>query len=115
MNKKILVITVLLLTFALISIPVMGAPATIKEVTMTAANIPTPDDLRWVSHDTIRHARGTGTGTGAVTLNIPGQDPLIGDWYSEWANEGNFIQPNGSQLSCRIRDQKQTETLSNQI
>jgi hypothetical protein len=91
MNKKILVIPVLLLAFALISIPVMGAPATkIEGVTLTAAATPIPDDTRWVSHDTIRHARGTSTGT--VTLNIPGQDPLPGDWYSEWANVGKFKQ-----------------------
>jgi hypothetical protein len=88
MKKKILVIPFLLLTFALLSIPVMGAPATIREVTMTAATTPIPDYTWWVSHDTIRHARGTGTGT--VTLNIQGQGPLPGTWYSEWANNGNF-------------------------
>ena len=93
MNKKILVIPVLLLTFALFSIPVMAAPATkIEGVTLTAVAPPAPDFgfPRFVAHDTIVHSRGTSTGK--VTLTIPGYPLPEGDWDSEWITNGNFKQ-----------------------
>ena len=94
MNKKILVIPVLLLTFALLSLPVMGAPATkIEGVTLVAMVSQTPLYQRPVDH-TIIHAKGTSTGT--VTLNIPGQDPRPGTWNGEWVtrNKGsNYPDP----------------------
>jgi hypothetical protein len=92
MNKKIFVITVLLLTFALLSIPVMAAPATkIEGVTVMADIEQTPDPgyPRVVSHGTITHGKGTSEGT--VTVNIPGQTtPLVGDWNGEWVSTGNW-------------------------
>lgn len=92
MNKKMLVVFVSLFTLALLTIPVMSAPATkIEEVTVTAVVTQTPNEgfPRLVSHDTIGHTKGTSTGT--VTINIPGQqDPLVGVWNGEFVTRGKF-------------------------
>ena len=90
MKKKMLVIPVLLLTFALFSIPVMGAPATKIEGTLTTDTTPPeydPDFPREVSHDTISHGRGTTAGTATLTI---GQDIHGGDWDSEWISVVNL-------------------------
>jgi hypothetical protein len=96
MKKNILLITVLLLTFAFISIPVMAKPATkIEGVTVTAVvtQTPNPGFPRLVSHDAIGHTKGTSTGTVAIT--IPTEDPLNpivlnGDWKGEFVTRGKF-------------------------
>ena len=96
MNKKILVIPILLLTFVLLSIPVMAKPATkIEEVTVTAVVTQTPNEgfPRLVSHGTISHSKGTSTGT--VTITIPTEDPqnpivLNGDWHGEFVTRGKL-------------------------
>jgi hypothetical protein len=91
MKKKIFVITVLLLTFALISIPVMGAPATKIEVTVTSSVTQTPGPPNVVDHG-IAHVRGTSTGTFDIT--IQGQvDPLNFAYYGEWIARGKGWPP----------------------
>jgi len=91
MNKKLLVIPVLLLTFALLSIPVLGAPATKIEGVTTTSGTPVrmihPGYPRNVDHG-IRHTKGNTTQT--ITLTIPGLGPsgsdliLEGSHYSDW-------------------------------
>ena len=93
MNKKVSLIVLvlgLLMLFAALA-PVMAAPATkIEEVTFTASTttVPNPGYPRLVAHDTILISKGTSTG--AFTLSIPGQDPLVGDWYSEWISRNKW-------------------------
>jgi hypothetical protein len=97
MKNKILVITVLLLTFALLSIPVMAAPATkIEGVTaiLEAALIPDPASLRMVDHNIVFNE---GTSAGTITLNIPGKDPLVGTSSGTWSGRSkwtDFPNPN---------------------
>ena len=83
-----LVIPVFLLAFALISIPVMAAPATkIEGVTLTVAAPPPvmdPGYPRVVGH-TVLHGRGTDDGT--VTLIIPGYPLPEGIWESTWSSK----------------------------
>jgi hypothetical protein len=85
MKKKILVIPVLLLTFALLSIPVMAAPATkIEGVTLILLHTPLGGPQHIVDH-TIIHT--IGTSYGPANLIIPtDQDPLVleGIWDTEW-------------------------------
>jgi hypothetical protein len=91
MNKKILVSTVLLLTMAMLTIPVMAAPATkIEGVTVTAVvtQAADPGYPRFVSAGTIGHSKGTSVGT--VTVNIPGKTPLNGTWNGEWVSMSNW-------------------------
>jgi len=99
MKKKILVITVLLLTFAFISIPVMGKPATkIEGVTIEVHSTGPPVSYdgypRFVSDGTISHARGESSPGSTVTLTIPipGQEPLVldGGWHTDWIANGNW-------------------------
>ena len=94
MNKKILGIPVLILTFALLSIPVMGAPATkIEEVTMTVENggpVSYDGYPRWVSDDTILLSKGGTSPEATVTLVIPGVGTYNGPWYSEWIAMANW-------------------------
>ena len=91
MKNRILVIAVLLLTFALLSIPVMAEPAIkIEGVTVTASVTQTMDPgyPRFVSHGTISHGKGTSVGT--VTVNIPGKTPLNGIWNGEFVSNGHW-------------------------
>ena len=84
MNRKILVIPVLLLTFALLSLPVMGAPATrIEGVTLTTAIalIPDPTTIIFADHNIVHN---DGIGTGTATLNIPLQPSLHFNYYGVW-------------------------------
>jgi hypothetical protein len=94
MRKKLLVIPVLLLTFALILIPVMGAPATMIEgVTITVVGglpVTYPGYPRFVSDGTISHARGESSSGSTVTLFIPGVGTYEGDWDVEWIANGNW-------------------------
>jgi hypothetical protein len=90
-NKKVLGIVLTVFFLAMLTVPVMAAPATkIEGVTATAmvTQTPNPGFPHMVSDGTISHGKGTSTGT--VTLNIPGQDPLVGDWAGEWISMGNF-------------------------
>jgi hypothetical protein len=90
-KKKILCVLVAMLAVALLTIPVMGAPATkIEGVTLTATTTPIPNDMRLVSHDTIRHVRGTSSGP--CTLTIPGHPLPEGTWYSEWVTRAKISQ-----------------------
>ena len=93
MKKNILVITVLLLTFALLSIPVMGKPATkIEGVTTTVMSGPPVLDgpPRSVSDGTITHATGESDPLATVTLTIPGVDTYVGGWHTDWRANGNW-------------------------
>ena len=95
MNKKMLVIPVLLLAFALISIPVMGAPATkIEGVTIEVHSTGPPDPYdgypRWVSDHTIVHSKGESAPDSTVTLTIPTVGTYTGTWHTEWIANGNW-------------------------
>ena len=95
MKKKILVITVLLLTFALLSIPVMGKPATkIEGVTIAVLSTgpPVPYDgyPRWVSDGTISHLKGESSPGSTVTLTIPEVGTYVGGWDTDWLVNGNW-------------------------
>jgi hypothetical protein len=91
MKKKILVISVLLLTFAFISIPVMAAPAIKKDATITVVSgPPVIDELRYVSDGTITHGRGVSDPEATVTLTIPGIGTYTGTWHTEWIANGNW-------------------------
>jgi hypothetical protein len=90
-KKKILCVLVAMLAVALLTIPVMGAPATkIEGVTVTGDVVQTSDPgyPRLVSDGTISH--GKGTSVGPVTVNIPDQTPLNGIWNGEWVSMGNW-------------------------
>jgi hypothetical protein len=96
-NKKILGIALTVSFLAMLTIPVMAAPATkIEGVTATAVVTQTPDHgfPHMASHNTIMHGKGTSVGT--VTLTIPNpQDPqnptvLTGDWAGEWVSMSNW-------------------------
>ncbi|TRO52722.1 hypothetical protein E2P63_03140 [Candidatus Bathyarchaeota archaeon] len=90
MSKKILVIPILVLTFVLLSIPVMAKPATkIEGVTaiVSAALIPDPASLRQVGHNIVFNK---GTGGGTITLNIPGKGSLSGTVSSTWSGKSKW-------------------------
>jgi hypothetical protein len=91
MNKKILGIALTVFFSAMLTIPVMGAPATkIEGVTVTAmvTQASDPGYPRMVSDGTIGHGKGTSVGT--VTVNIPGKTPLDGIWNGEWVSMSNW-------------------------
>jgi len=90
LNKKILGIALAVFFLAMLTIPVMAAPATKIGVTVTAATTPVPNPgfPHMVSDNTILHSKGTSTGT--VTLNIPGKDPIVGDWAGEFGANVNL-------------------------
>ena len=91
MKKKIRVIAVALLFAAMLAAPVLAAPATkIEGVTATADGTPIPSSMRTVSHGSIRHIKGTTTGT--VYLTIPGLGTLEGTWNSEWVTRSKISQ-----------------------
>jgi hypothetical protein len=84
MKKKILVFPIFLLAFAMISIPVMAAPATkIEGVTLTSATTTAYYDgyPRRVSQQIVL---SKGYSTGLVTLDIPTVGTLYGTWNSTW-------------------------------
>jgi hypothetical protein len=83
MNKKILVITVLLLTFVLLSIPVMAAPATKKDVTVAMDVEQSMTSIRVVGKGV---AQISGTSAGWFNLTIEGEAiPQNFTWAGEWA------------------------------
>ncbi|MFC1487913.1 hypothetical protein ACFLRN_09550 [Thermoproteota archaeon] len=89
MKKKLLVIPVILLTFVLLSIPVMAAPATkIEGVTLTFDHIPTLGPQNFVDH-TIIQTRG-GTSFGEATLTIPGIPLPKGTWDTTWTSTAKW-------------------------
>ena len=91
MNKKVLGIVLTVSFLAMLTIPVMAAPATkIEGVTVTAVvtQAANPGYPRFVSHDTIGHTKGTSVGT--VTVNIPGKTPLNGIWNGEFVTMSNW-------------------------
>jgi hypothetical protein len=95
MNKKILVISVLLLTFALLSIPVMGAPAIKKPATIVVTGgVPVVDVIRFVGQGRISHATGGTPEDAKVTLTIGG-DTYEGDWDSDWKVNRNWPKEKG--------------------
>jgi hypothetical protein len=75
-----LVIPVLLLTFALLSLPVMGAPATKIAVTATVSATTTEGIGRIVDHGILQFRESIITGV--VILNIPGA-PIVGTYDGE--------------------------------
>jgi hypothetical protein len=81
-TRKILALATILMLVAMLAIPVLAAPATkIEEVTatltITMTSVYTAHD-----HGILQVREGVATGT--VTINIPGQDPLIGTVYAEF-------------------------------
>jgi hypothetical protein len=104
MKKKILVIPVFLLTFALLSLPVMAVPATkIEGVTLMLYHTPSGGPQHIVDH-TIIHTIGTSYGPAILTIPTD-QDPLElqGIWDTDWFStqklsdgimEGNLIREN---------------------
>jgi hypothetical protein len=101
-EKKIFVITIILLAIAMLVTPVLAAPATkIEGVTATADGTPIPSSIRTVSHDSIRHIKGTTTGT--VYLTIPGLGTLEGTWNSEWVTRSKISQdPTEALIASRV-------------
>ena len=97
MNKKILGVLVALLAVALLTVPVMGKPASkIEPVTLNAENIvQVPDEgyPRLVGHGTISHSKGISYNTvpNSVTLTI-GVITLHGDWTGEWIGKGKISE-----------------------
>jgi hypothetical protein len=95
MKKKILGVLVALLALALLTVPVMGAPATKKPATIVVmGGGPVPDEPpRFVGKGTpgtISHATG-GTAEGAtVTLTIEDIGTFTGDWDSDWKVNRNW-------------------------
>lgn len=92
--KKILVISFLLLTFAMLSIPVMAESPTKKDAAITVMPagppISDPGYPRFVSHGTISHSIGTSTPGATVTLTIQDVGTFTGDWDSVWRVNGNW-------------------------
>ena len=91
MKKKILGLAISIAMLAMLAAPVMAAPATkIEGVTVTASVTQTMDPgyPRFVSDGTISHGKGTSEGT--VTVNIPGETPLNGDWNGEFVTMGHW-------------------------
>lgn len=87
MNRKILVLAVALMATAMLATAVMAAPATkIEGVTVTSevTQAYDPGYPRDVGDGSVRLANGTSTGN--VTVNIPGQDPLVGVWDGKFVN-----------------------------
>ncbi|MEJ2244229.1 MAG: hypothetical protein P8X87_06870 [Candidatus Bathyarchaeota archaeon] len=91
MNKKILGVLVCLFTLALLTIPVLGVPATkIEGVTFTGENIErVTSSVRTFGN--IRISKGTTTGD--VYLTIPTIGTLEGDWHSEPVAKTTFTAP----------------------
>ena len=90
MKRKVLWVAVALFLATVLLAPAMAAPATkIEGVTLTfaAITVPNPGYPRIVDH-TIMHTKGTSHGS--VTLTIPGQDPLVGDWDAEWVGRNKW-------------------------
>jgi hypothetical protein len=85
MKKKILVIPVMLLTFAFLSLPVMAAPATkIEGVVLEFLHTATPTNYRFVD-STIIQSRGNSLGL--ARLIIPDMPDLLGGtWDTNWAS-----------------------------
>jgi hypothetical protein len=81
LNKKILVIPVLLLTLALFSIPVMCAPARKIDVTATLLLTTTEGVGRYVDHGILQFRESTVEGSAILTL--PGQTPIEGTYFGE--------------------------------
>ncbi|TRO45980.1 hypothetical protein E2P65_06540 [Candidatus Bathyarchaeota archaeon] len=92
MNKKILCVFVSLFILVLLTIPVLGAPATkIEGVTLTTAVALIPDDTTIFADHNIRH--GDGTAAGTATLTIPEQDSLHFDYYGVWNGTSKWTNP----------------------
>lgn len=95
MSKKILVIPILLLTFALISIPVMAAPATKVGATATIeyATMTPVDNFFSVQKEdhAINHVK-EGISTGAVNLTI-GVVLHEGTVSGEWRGNAKYPSP----------------------
>ena len=78
-----------MLAVALLTVPVMGAPATkIPGVTMAAmvTQVPNEGFPHVVSHGTIMHSKGTSSGTVKLIIPTlyPGPDGLDGIYAGEW-------------------------------
>jgi len=80
-KKKVLGIAVTLLLAAMFVAPVMAAPAKKIDVTATVLATTTEGVSREVDHGILQIRDGIITGV--VTLNIPGQAPLVGTYDGE--------------------------------
>jgi hypothetical protein len=91
MNKKLLGLAVVLLFAAMLVAPAMAAPATKIEgvtatITITMTSVYTVHD-----HGILQVREGVATGT--VTINIPGQAPLVGTVYAEFIGTMKLEHP----------------------
>jgi len=94
-NKNILILTITLLTLVLVTAPLIGTVEAnryrkrcgrrritiIEGVTVTSERTPMFVGDPQIIDGIILNR---GISTGEVTLNIPGEDPLVGDWDSTW-------------------------------
>jgi hypothetical protein len=79
MNKNILVIAFAIMFIAMLAAPVLATSPKKIPVTATQGGAPSPgpDTKSWTTEGGIGQLRNA-VGAGAVTLNIPGQDSLVG-------------------------------------
>lgn len=98
MKKKILTLTMTIFVMVVMTLPMIPTAQArgcrrrtiIEEVTLVLDHTPTPvGDPRYVGDDIIIQR---GISTGKVTLNIPGQDPLIGDFDDKWVSITNTAE-----------------------
>ena len=91
MNKKVLVIAVALMAVTMLAVPVMAAPAT-KIEGVTATITVTMTSVYTVHDHGILQVR-EGVADGEVTINIPGQAPLIGTVHAEFIGTMKLEHP----------------------
>ena len=90
MTRKILALAMVLMIVAMLATPVMAAPATKFDVTATFS-ITTSSVAHQVDHNIMQLKEGTAEGV--VTINIPGQDPLVGTYSGDWLGTIKFDHP----------------------
>ena len=92
MNKKILGVLVVLLALALLTVPVMGAPAIKKPATIvvTSGGPVLDEPPRFVGQGRISHATGGTAENAEVTLTIEDIGTFTGDWDSDWKVNRNW-------------------------
>ena len=92
MTRKILALAIVLILLAMLATPVMAAPATKIEGVTATLTIVTMTSV-YTAHDHGILQVREGVAEGAVTLNIPGQDPLTGTLYAEFIGTMKLDHP----------------------
>ena len=92
MNKKILVIPILLLTFVLLSIPVMAKPANKIPVTVTLDGGTSGFTFHMSEHGRVVMQLRDGVGASVMTLNLP-EGPVDGEGSGTIIGKIMFYQP----------------------